>query len=33
MLQVMTACVIMHNMIIEYELDEELHDQGWQFSR
>jgi hypothetical protein len=27
----MTACVIMHNMIIEDERDERIHDQGWEF--
>jgi hypothetical protein len=27
----MTTCVIMHNMIIEEERDEGLHDQGWKF--
>jgi hypothetical protein len=31
MWEVMRACVIMHNMIVEDEHDEELHDQGWQF--
>jgi hypothetical protein len=28
---VMTACVIMHSMIVEDERDESIHDQGWQF--
>jgi hypothetical protein len=28
MLEVMTCCVIMHNMIVEQENDESLHDQG-----
>jgi hypothetical protein len=27
----MTACVIMHNMIVIDERDESLHDQGWKF--
>jgi hypothetical protein len=27
----MTACVIMHNMIVEDERDEGIHDQGWEF--
>jgi hypothetical protein len=27
----MTACVIMHNLIIEDERDEDIHDQGWKF--
>jgi hypothetical protein len=31
MWEVMTACVIMHNMIIEDECDEGIHDQGWEF--
>ena len=31
MWEVMTACVIMHNMIVEQERDDKLHDQGWQF--
>jgi hypothetical protein len=29
--EVMTDCVIMHNMIIDDERDECLLDQGWQF--
>jgi hypothetical protein len=29
MWEVMTACVIMHNMIVEDERDEGIHDQGW----
>ena len=24
-------CVIMHNMVVEYERDEGLNDQAWQF--
>jgi hypothetical protein len=28
---VMIACVIPHNMIVEQERDDNLHDQGWQF--
>jgi hypothetical protein len=31
MCEVMTACVIMHNMIAEEECDEGIHDQGWEF--
>jgi hypothetical protein len=31
MWEMMTACVIMHNMIIEDERDDDLHDQGWEF--
>jgi hypothetical protein len=31
MWEVMTACVIMHNMIVEDERDEGIHDQGWEF--
>jgi hypothetical protein len=31
MLEVMTACVIMHNMIDENERDEGIHDQGSEF--
>jgi hypothetical protein len=31
MWKVMTACVIMHNMIVEDERDEGIHDQGWEF--
>jgi hypothetical protein len=31
MWEVMTACVIMHNMIVEDERDEDIHDQGWEF--
>jgi hypothetical protein len=27
----MTACVIMHNMIVENERNEGLHDQAWEF--
>jgi hypothetical protein len=31
MWEVMTACVIMHNMIVENERDERIHDQGWEY--
>jgi hypothetical protein len=31
MWEVMTACVIMHNMIIEDERNERIHDQWWEF--
>jgi hypothetical protein len=31
MWEVMTACVIMHNMIVKDECDEDIHDQGWEF--
>jgi hypothetical protein len=31
MWEIMTACVIMDNMIIDDERDDGLHDQGWQF--
>ena len=31
MWEVMTACVIMHNMIVEDERDEGMHDQACQF--
>jgi hypothetical protein len=31
MWNVMTACVIMHNMIIENERDDNIYDQGWDF--
>jgi len=31
MWEVMTACVIMHNMIVEEERDESVYDQGWEF--
>jgi hypothetical protein len=31
MWEVMTACVIMLNMIVEDEHDECIHDQGWKF--
>jgi hypothetical protein len=30
MWEVMTACVIMHNMIVEDERNESIHDQGWE---
>jgi hypothetical protein len=33
MWEVMTACVIMHNMVVEDERVESIHDQGWQFQR
>jgi hypothetical protein len=29
--EVMTACVIMHNMIVKDERDEGIYDQGWEF--
>jgi hypothetical protein len=28
---VMSACVIMHNMIVENERDDNIYDQGWDF--
>jgi hypothetical protein len=31
MYEVMTICVIIHNMIVEQERNDSLHDQGWQF--
>jgi hypothetical protein len=31
MWEVMTAYVIMHNMIVEDVRDEGIHDQGWEF--
>jgi hypothetical protein len=31
MWEIMTACVIMHNMIIEEERDDLIYDQGWEF--
>jgi hypothetical protein len=31
MWEVMTICVIMHNMIIEDEGDNNIYDQGWEF--
>jgi hypothetical protein len=31
MWEVMTACVIMHNMIVEDERDDGIHNQGWKF--
>jgi leucyl aminopeptidase (aminopeptidase T) len=31
MWNVMTACVIMHNMIVENERDDNIYDQGWDF--
>jgi hypothetical protein len=31
MWNVMTACAIMHNMIVENERDDNIYDQGWDF--
>jgi hypothetical protein len=31
MWNMMTACVVMHNMIIEAERDDIIYDQGWDF--
>jgi hypothetical protein len=31
MWEVMKACVIMHNMIVEEERDDSVYDQGWDF--
>jgi hypothetical protein len=31
MWKIMTACVIMHNMIVEEERDDSVYDQGWDF--
>jgi hypothetical protein len=31
MWNVMTACAIMHNMIIENKRDNNIYDQGWDF--
>jgi hypothetical protein len=31
MSNVMSACVIMHNMIVENEQDDSIYDQGWDF--
>jgi hypothetical protein len=31
MWEVMTACVIMHNMIVEEEHDDSVYDHGWDF--
>jgi hypothetical protein len=31
MWNVMTACVILHNMIVENERDDIIYDQGWDF--
>jgi leucyl aminopeptidase (aminopeptidase T) len=31
MWNVMTACVIMHNMIVENERDDSIYVQGWDF--
>jgi hypothetical protein len=29
--EVMTGCMIMHNMTVEDKRDESLHNQGWKF--
>jgi hypothetical protein len=31
MWEIITACVIMHNIIIEEECDDSVYDQGWDF--
>jgi hypothetical protein len=31
MWEVITVCVIMHNMIVEEERDDSVYDQGWDF--
>jgi hypothetical protein len=31
MWEIMTAYVIMHNMIVEEERDDSVYDQGWDF--
>jgi hypothetical protein len=31
MWNVMTACVIMHNMTVENKEDDNIYDQGWDF--
>jgi hypothetical protein len=31
MWEVMSACVIMHSMIVEDKCDEGIYDQGWEF--
>jgi hypothetical protein len=31
MWEVITACVIMHNIIVEEERDDSVYDQGWDF--
>jgi hypothetical protein len=31
MWEVMTACVIMHNIIVEEEHDDSVYDQEWDF--
>jgi hypothetical protein len=31
MCEIMTACVIIHNIIVEEERDDSICDQGWEF--